>query len=63
MKDHQLQLLSQPSELIERGYCSNLEALVLSVDVGDEHVPIDALNSLTLECESRGIGLEFKAPE
>ncbi|KAJ5973208.1 hypothetical protein N7481_010418 [Penicillium waksmanii] len=63
MESHQLQLLSQLSELVRRGCCQNLERVEFHLDLEDSDAPIDALNSLKLECDARGIDLEVKAQE
>jgi hypothetical protein len=59
IESHQLQLLLQLSELVERNCCPNLEAVVLHLDLENEYIPIDALDRLELECEARGVDLKF----
>ncbi|KAJ5345262.1 hypothetical protein N7452_003266 [Penicillium brevicompactum] len=61
--DDQVQLMSELSDLVHQGSCENLEELVLRLDLEDEDVPADALRSLELECEARGILLKIEAPE
>ncbi|KAJ5404577.1 hypothetical protein N7509_004448 [Penicillium cosmopolitanum] len=60
VEGHQLQLVSQLSELVEGSCCPNLEAVVLHLDIREEYTLIDELNCFNLECEARDIVLNVQ---